>query len=97
MGGRAVSEPAVPPPEPAKYEWREPRDRDADVLGVLACALSGDHDGVVAVLSTLDDEQTVSLCWCLARWHATELALHFDDPVGMLQGLALVVARGRAA
>jgi hypothetical protein len=67
------------------------------VLGVLACALSGDHDGAVSILSTLDEEQTVSMCWCLARWHATELALHFEDPVVMLQGLALVVAKGRAS
>jgi hypothetical protein len=93
-----MSEPAdVPQPEPAKYPWKEPRDRDADVLGVLACALLGDHDGAVSILSTLDDEQTVSLVWCLARWHATEMAQDFEDPVGMLQGLALIVGKGRAA
>ena len=93
-----MSEPAAdPPPEPEPYEWRAPADREADVLGVLACALMLDHDGAVAILETLDDEQTVYLVWCLARWHATELALDFEDPVGMLQGLALVIAKGRAA
>jgi hypothetical protein len=91
-----VNEPVtVPQPEPERYEWRAPADRDADVLGVLACALSGDHDGAVSILSTLDDAQTVSLCWFLARWHATELAQHFEDPVGELQRLALVLAHGR--
>ena len=65
------------------------------MLGVLVCAVLGDFDGAVAILSTLDDEQTVSLCWCLARWHATELAQDFEDPVGMLRELALILARGR--
>ena len=65
------------------------------MLGVLACAVLGDHDGAVSILETLDDEQTVSLCWCLARWHATELALDFADPAEMLRGLALILARGR--
>ena len=85
----------VDAPQPEPYEWREPRDCDADVLAVLACALLLDHDGAVSILSSLSDEQTVSLVWCLARWHATELALDFADPVGMLQGLALILARGR--
>jgi hypothetical protein len=87
----------APEPEPARYEWRRPADRDADVLGVLACALSGDHDGAVTILSSLSDEQTVSLVWCLARWHATELAQYFENPVAELQRLALVVAEGRVA
>jgi hypothetical protein len=80
---------------PAPYPSRESRDRDADVLGVLACALTRNSDGAVSILSSLDDEQTTSLCWCLARGHATELALDFADPAGHLQRLALVLARGR--
>jgi hypothetical protein len=93
-----VSEPTVQPePERTQYEWREPRDRDADVLAVLACALLGDHEGAVAVLSSLDDEQTTSLCWCLARWFAGELGQSFLDPAGELRKLALVLGRGRAA
>jgi hypothetical protein len=90
-----VSEPAAVPEPEHGYEWREPRDRDADVLGVLVCAVLSDHDGAVSIFSSLSDEQTVSLVWCLACWHATELAQDFEDPVGMLRGLALVLARGR--
>ena len=92
-----MNEPDAPQPEPEPYEWREPRDCDADVLAVLACAVLGDHDGAVSILSTLDDEQTVSLCWCLARWHATELALDYEDPVGDAAGAGADPRRGRAA
>jgi hypothetical protein len=90
-----VSEPvAVPEPERA-YPWREVRDRDVDTLAVLVSALVLDFDAAVSILETLDNEQTVSLCWCLARWHATELTQHFEDPVTELQRLALVLAHGR--
>jgi hypothetical protein len=88
-----VSEPA----EPERYAWRVPADRDADVIGVLAAALTGDFDGAVAILSSLNDQQTTSLCWCLARWFAGELAQDFEDPAGELQKLALALGRGRAA
>ena len=81
--------------EPEKYPWREPRDMNCDTLGVVVAALQLDFDAAVHILSSLSDEQMTSLCWALARWFADSLAEDFEDPVGMLRGLALVLAHGR--
>jgi hypothetical protein len=93
--GGAVSD-AVLGPEHA-YEWRAPADRDADVLGVLACAGLGDHEGAVSILASLDDEQTVSLVWCLSCWLAGELGQQLEDPVSELRRLALLIGHRRTA
>jgi hypothetical protein len=91
-----MSEPAdTPQPEPAKYEWREPRDMNCDVLALVACGVLGDFDGAVAVFASLDDEQTVAVCWALVRWFAGELGQSLADPVSELERLGLVLGRGR--
>ena len=84
-----MSEPAAdpPPPEPQKYPWREPRDMNCDVLALVACGVLGDHDGAVAILATLNDEQTVAVCWAVVCWFAGELGQSFEDPVAELRRL----------
>jgi hypothetical protein len=92
-----VSEPAAPQPEPEpeKYEWREPRDRDVDVLALVVCRVLSDYDAAVNLIETLDHWQLVSVLWCICRWYGGALAENFEDPVEMLRGLALILARGR--
>jgi hypothetical protein len=90
-----MSEPAAPRPEPEKYPWREPRDREVDVLALVVTGVTADYDAATAIIETLDPEQLVTALWCVLRWYGTALALDVEDPVGMLQGLALVLARGR--
>jgi hypothetical protein len=94
-----MSEPAAdsPQPELAKYEWREERDMNCDVLALVACGVLGDFDGAVAVLASLDDEQTVAVCWAVVCWFAGELGQSFEDPVVEIRRLALVLGKGRAA
>ena len=66
-----MSEPAaVPQPEPGKYEWREPRDMNCDVLALVACGVLGDRDGAVTILASLDDQQTTAACWAVVLWLA---------------------------
>jgi hypothetical protein len=92
-----MSEPAAdsPQPEPEKYEWREPRDMNCDVLALVACGVLGDFDGAVTVLASLTDEQTVAVCWAVVCWFAGELGQSFEDPAGEVRRLALVLAHGR--
>jgi hypothetical protein len=59
--GGAVSEPPVP--EPEKYEWRKPRDREVDALALLTCAALVDYDAAVDLIESLDDAQRVSMIW----------------------------------
>jgi hypothetical protein len=63
-----VTEPApdLPQPEPERYPWREPRDREVDVLALVTCALRHDHDAAVDLVASLDDAQRVSAIWVLA-------------------------------
>jgi hypothetical protein len=79
------------------YQWVTVADKEADVIGVLSAALTGDFDGAVAILSSLDAEQTTALVWSLSRWFVGELAQSFENPAVELQRLARVVGRGRAA
>ena len=91
-----MSEPAaVPQPEPGKYEWREPRDMNCDVLALVACGVLGDRDGAVTILASLDDQQTTAACWAVVLWLAGELGQQFEDPAGEVRRLAGGRARGR--
>ncbi len=54
---------------------------NCDVLPLVACGVLGDHDGAVAILASLDDEQTVAVCWAVVCWFAGELGQSFEDPV----------------
>ena len=81
--------------EPEPYEWRTSRDRDADVIAVLAAALTSDYHGAVSVLQSLDREALTSLLWCLSCWFAGSLCERGDDPVADVQRLALLISRER--
>ena len=93
-----MSEPAaVPPPEPEKYPWHSPADRELDVLALVTCALLVDYDSAVDIIESLDDAQRLSAIWVLARWHSSLLAQHVADPLTELQGIALIVSKGRGS
>jgi hypothetical protein len=58
-----MSEPAAPRPEPERYEWREPRDREVDVLALVVTGVTADYDAATSIIETLDREQLVTaLC-----------------------------------
>jgi hypothetical protein len=91
-----VSEPAdAPQPEPEKYPWKEPRDRELDVLALVTCGVLVDYDAAVDIIESLDDAQRVSAIWVLARWYSCLLAQHVENPLAELQELALILAKGR--
>jgi hypothetical protein len=55
---------------PELYRWESDDDRDRDTLAVITSAILDDFDAGASVLQSLDRESLVSLCWCLAVWHA---------------------------
>ena len=65
--GGAVSAPAAVP-EPEKYTWKEPRDREVDVLALVTCGVLGDYDAAVDLVASLDDAQRVSAIDQLQSW-----------------------------
>jgi hypothetical protein len=89
-----VSDEPVPEmPEPEPYRWRNSRDRDADVLGVVSAALLGDYEAAVSILESLSREDLVSLTWCISCWYAGSLAQSndYDDPLEMVRRIGLVI------
>ena len=94
--GGVVSEPvADPPPAPEPYSWKTARDMNCDVLALVVCGVLADYGAATSIVATLDRDQLVSVLWCVVRWYGDSLAQDFEDPVEMLRGLALVLAKGR--
>jgi hypothetical protein len=55
---------------------------------------AADYDAATSIIATLAHQQLVSALWCVCRWYGSSFAQNFEDPVGVLHGLALVLARG---
>jgi hypothetical protein len=75
--------------------WHSHADLDADVVGLLSCALADDPSLSTEIFKRLDRASLVALCWTCAAWGAHFLRHMSPDPVNELQGMAVKVARAR--